>query len=112
MSTLHLGSGGGCDRSGHAGGSGGGAIKIEAYQLELDGEIKANGSGGGCCGSGSGGSIHIIACKMRIGDTAKIEAIGGHSDDFKSGNGRIRLETAQDIADNVLQRISPTPFVG
>ena len=41
----------------HVAGKGGGAVKLEAYNLVLNGVIEANGEGGSCCGSGSGGAI-------------------------------------------------------
>ena len=110
LSTLHLGSGGGVDRSGHYAGEGGGAVKLEAYHMRLNGIIKANGGGGNCCGSGSGGSIHIIAKSVEMGNSAKISAVGGHSDGHVSGVGRIRIESKIVSGLNRLN-VNPKPYV-
>ena len=115
LSTLHLGSGGGVDRPNHIAGKGGGAVKVEAYQIKLNGMINVNGGNGTCCGSGSGGSIHIIAKSFQMANDARLSAIGGHSDHHVHGVGRIRVEseivTAGFELSNDLERVNPKPYV-
>ena len=43
LSTLHLGSGGGCDKMNHSAGSGGGAVKLETYRLVIDRQMEVEG---------------------------------------------------------------------
>ena len=115
LSTLHLGSGGGVDVPNHIAGPGGGAVKVEAYQMTLNGVINVNGGAGNCCGSGSGGSIHIIAKSFQMANDAQISAIGGHSYSHVSGVGRIRIESEIVSAGfklpNDLERVNPKPYV-
>lgn len=92
LSTLHLGSGGGCDRGSHYAGTGGGALHLETRHLINRGTIAANGAPGNCCGGGSGGSIHIVVEHLSTAK-GKIQALGGHCNDYKAGYGRIRIET-------------------
>eukprot|EP01084_Bolivina_argentea_P188827 324931_1 len=113
LNILHLGSGGGCNRSSHVAGKGGGAIYLETNKLVNNGSIIANGGSGNCCGSGSGGSIHIITNKFIMGNEAKIEAIGGHTYNSKAGVGRIRIEMKDNqISNKILKQINPKPYVG
>ena len=64
----------------------GGKIYLEAYHLVNDGIIEANGGAGNCCG----GSIHIVTHKLLM-KKGQIEAVGGHSDKSKAGDGNIGI---------------------
>lgn len=81
------GSGGGCittSGSNPYGGSGGGVVRIEANELDIDGTIYANGrvpTSGGC---GSGGSIYIKVNMLKGEGTI---AANGGSDYYGSGGG-------------------------
>jgi hypothetical protein len=92
-----IGSGGAPDTSGLFGSSGGGAIKINATGVTIDGTISADGEKGvsGRSGGGAGGSIWIVAdC---LAGRGSISANGGSchtrwSNGGGGGGGRIRLD--------------------
>ena len=108
LDKLYLGSGGGCDLI-YNGGSGGGALKIEANNIIINDTagIYCNGSyngyNGGC---GSGGSIYIIS--KSLDNKGTIQSIGGQYG-FKGGNGRIRIDCNKIIHN---ANIDPKPFYG
>eukprot|EP00485_Elphidium_margaritaceum_P022836 CAMPEP_0202711290 /NCGR_PEP_ID=MMETSP1385-20130828/23125_1 /ASSEMBLY_ACC=CAM_ASM_000861 /TAXON_ID=933848 /ORGANISM="Elphidium margaritaceum" /LENGTH=291 /DNA_ID=CAMNT_0049370997 /DNA_START=34 /DNA_END=909 /DNA_ORIENTATION=- len=114
LSVLHLGSGGGCNKNGHIGGAGGGAIYIETYRMVNNGCITADGGSGNCCGSGSGGSIHVVCSQFVMQDeNAYLSAVGGNSRNDTPGVGRIRIECKNNIDNETLARIiKPHPFIG
>ncbi|MEA3306609.1 MAG: hypothetical protein U9Q34_02370 [Elusimicrobiota bacterium] len=94
VEPLELGSGGGVSRGSYGGGAGGGLIKLEVGNiLRVDGEISANGVGGGCsswyswrCGaSGSGGSAYIVTNNLEGSGT--ISANGGQKGSSGAGGG-------------------------
>ncbi len=86
LNKIYFGSGGGGsssgwgDGSGRAGGAGGGIILLSASQLNVTGNIKADGAtgvqGGFDGGSGSGGSIYLSVNILSIGANL-VTAIGG-----------------------------------
>jgi hypothetical protein len=90
---MDLGSGGsvGCG-SGWRGGDGGGWVAIDAANLVLNGPISAKGENGyGCqAGSGSGGTINILAAT--ISGVGTITADGG-AGEVGGGGGRIAIRT-------------------
>ncbi|MDD4382196.1 MAG: carboxypeptidase-like regulatory domain-containing protein [Candidatus Dojkabacteria bacterium] len=95
---MKLGSGGGFGNSYTnfpvgRGGSGGGAIKIEADEITVDGILSANGgTAATIAGAGSGGSLYLI-CQTLSG-SGEIEALGGngaHSSGGNGGGGRIAI---------------------
>ena len=94
---IDFGSAGGAAgvmNEGTAGGRGGGAIVLEAAEIELNGAIIADGSSGtsiiGMIGSGggSGGLVVLRTNKLTLGPNAKISARGGDGGTgAKSGGG-------------------------
>jgi PKD repeat protein/pimeloyl-ACP methyl ester carboxylesterase len=93
---VDFGSGGGHGYAGgHLGGNGGGAIRLQVQELQLDGEIGADGMkfntfGGG----GSGGSIHLTVGTLR--GTGRVHANGGGYTNLGSsvpggGGGRVAI---------------------
>ncbi len=91
------GGGGGTGPSG----AGGGAIRIEAPTVHVDGVISADGGHGGghdikakYGGGGSGGSIWIT-CKTITGQSGKVSADGGSGSIYAGGGGggRVSIET-------------------
>ena len=106
LEPIDLGSGGGSDTlDGQPGGAGGGAIRIIAGTLQLDGSITANGGNApGGAGAGSGGSIWITAGTLAGAGT--ISALGGYSIDSNGGGGgggRIALYAATDTFKGTVQ---------
>ena len=95
---IRLGSGGG-GGSGHwgggSGGSGGGAILLEAEQINISGNVSANGGmgshvhaaqdGGG--GGGSGGCILLYGQNVTISGTLSVNGGNGGGDKGTSGGG-------------------------
>jgi large repetitive protein len=88
-SPMERGSGGSC-RFGTAGGNGGGFIKINSADVQLDGSILANGQigAGSFAGSGSGGGINISV--STISGSGIIQANGGGYQ-LGGGGGRIAI---------------------
>ncbi|MEC9072767.1 MAG: hypothetical protein VX938_10325, partial [Myxococcota bacterium] len=134
LTELHLGSGGGSgagdnngggSRTHGPGGNGGGAVRIVADEIQVQGGVLANGSPGtasacvsgpcpgsddGGSGGGSGGSIHLRARVLDL--TGSIHAKGGaggngHHDGTNTsatavsmrggggGSGRVRLDAVE-----------------
>jgi hypothetical protein len=84
------GSGGGGSSTGYPGGNGGGTIRIEAAEINLDGKIFSNGGNSvNYSGSGSGGSIWLNVNTLR--GSGEIRANGGDSGYTAGGGGRIAL---------------------
>ncbi|RLC33720.1 MAG: hypothetical protein DRZ76_03985, partial [Candidatus Nealsonbacteria bacterium] len=76
----------------------GGAIKINAQNITLDGIIEMNGDGGtNNIGGGSGGSILLIA-ESSISGTGNLSASGGITRDSEAGGGG-RIALHADIID-------------
>ncbi len=93
-----LGSGGGHDSSYPSGGSGGGAIMIDATgAVVVDGVLSANGQNGtGRSGGGSGGSLWLRASSIGGSGTIAADGGGGSSSyDTAAGGGRIAFDTTQ-----------------
>ncbi|MFG1492288.1 beta strand repeat-containing protein [Halobacteriovorax sp. ZH4_bin.1] len=87
---ITFGSGGGSSGN-YRGGNGGGAIKIIADTVNVDGEIKADANAGAgasiyAAGGGAGGSIWITANTSFTG-TGNIQAKGGNSGGRGAGSG-------------------------
>jgi len=91
-----LGSAGGCPEAGHSNGGdkGGGAIKLNATTITINGNISANSDsvsnileGGG----GSGGSIWIIAENLTVSGSISANGIEGESFGGGGGGGRIAI---------------------
>ncbi|MGY4535517.1 hypothetical protein ACVW0Y_004672, partial [Pseudomonas sp. TE3786] len=81
---------------GSAGGAftrGGGALKLTATVLKLDGLIQSNGQAysPSSYGSGSGGSLLLRVGTLTLGDQARIEASGGQAVYGGGGGGRVAL---------------------
>jgi hypothetical protein len=93
LDTVYLGSGGGGNPSGSNpnGGNGGGAIVIDAGNIQLNGQIQANGNNGG--GGGSGGSIRLRAATALLA-TNQVSAVGGNG----GGDGRIMIGYAESFS--------------
>ncbi len=97
VDSLLLGSGGGgagteCNGTGVDGGDGGGAIYLEALEMEITGQVLADGASGendpatdanGGGGGGSGGTIILEACDLEGDGT--ISANGGEGGDGGTG---------------------------
>ena len=109
LSRIHLGSGGGASSWGD-GGKGGGAILIFANQVNVSGQITADGANGnrsmdpinygkGGAGGGAGGSLLLVSNTANIGNNL-VTAVGGsggaaYSGGYDGGNGgagRIRIQ--------------------
>jgi hypothetical protein len=56
---------------------GGGAIRIHAAKMEINGTLSANGYGDYCYAGGSGGGIFLTARSVKLGANAKLSAKGG-----------------------------------
>ena len=81
-------------------GVGGGALRIRARDVVLDGQLLANGRdyyGTGNRGGGSGGSVFVTCSNFTAGATASVQAKGGNFTDHVSylsaagGGGRIAI---------------------
>jgi len=84
------GSGGGGRDTYNQGGNGGGVIRIEAVEINLDGKIFSNGGNSiTSSGSGSGGSIWLNVNTLK--GSGEIRANGGDSGYTAGGGGRIAL---------------------
>ncbi len=144
LTDLLLGSGGGtggmdgngtCPRQTGPGGNGGGALRIVAKTISINGEVRADGQDGtaskcnsGSCGSaddggsggGSGGSVHLRAQTLTV--AGLVSAAGGqpgngHHDTSSTsgqanvyrggpgGNGRIRLDA---VTSTIAGAVTPT----
>lgn len=66
---------------------GGGAIRIVAEALSLDGTITAAGTKGGCSGGSSGGSIWIVCNGFTFSKTGALDVSGGPTSENSSGAG-------------------------
>jgi len=96
---AHRGGGGGCGASSaNRGGNGGGALRISAQTIRIDGAVRVDGAAG-VAGSGedgaagAGGSIHLTGGALVGGGT--LSAAGGTSGDGSGGGGgRIAITTA------------------
>lgn len=75
--------------------SGGGAVRIVASRITLEGKILANGYGGYAIGSGSGGGVWLTCDKFALGDNGAIEARHdngcGYGGTGGGGGGRIAV---------------------
>lgn len=75
--------------------SGGGAVRLSAHRIVLDGTISANGVGQYQTGGGSGGGVWLTSRKFKLGAKGMISATGGRSNDYGStgggGGGRISV---------------------
>ena len=75
--------------------SGGGAVRIDAREIELTGKIYAEGIGRYQVAGGSGGSVWLTCRKFILGANAKISVEGGHSTQYGNygggGGGRIAI---------------------
>ena len=69
--SIFMGSGGGADSQGYAGGVGGGAIKIMADSIIISGTVSSIG-GTGYGGGGSGGSVWILAVDVSINGSVSV----------------------------------------
>ncbi|MFZ0035462.1 MAG: hypothetical protein WAK60_10820, partial [Sedimentisphaerales bacterium] len=91
IAPVDLGSGGGYS----TGGKGGGAIRLNVYNLIVNGKINANGADGGIApsgnkgGGGSGGSVYITA--EQLSGSGLISANGGYGSYGGGGGGRITI---------------------
>ena len=102
METNYLGSGGGGYPTGPNvnGGNGGGAVSIDAGNIEIAGQIQAIGANGnGGSGGGSGGSIGLHVAKATLG-TNQIAATGGSGNGWggNGGAGRIMMGYAESFS--------------
>src|SRR5690606_14448358 len=72
---------------------GGGAIRIDADEIILDGGIFANGGGvsSGSQGGGAGGSVWLDVGILRSGTTGEIRANGGLGSSYGGGGGGGRI---------------------
>lgn len=101
-----LGSGGGHDASNPSGGSGGGAILIDATgAVVVNGTLSANGQNGtGRSGGGSGGSLWLRGAS--IAGSGTVTADGGSANTSHatgSGGGRIAFDTPQNIFTGIIR---------
>ena len=75
--------------------SGGGAVRIDAREIELNGKIYAEGIGRYQVAGGAGGSVWLTCRKFTLGANAKISVEGGHSTQYGNygggGGGRIAI---------------------
>ncbi len=102
---------GGRSRSSQNHSRGGGALRITAQQLRLDGRLEANGSSQGVAtdAGASGGSIWLQAGSIELGEQARIEANGDSSPAYgvaAGGGGRIAVEFNQVDKTALLERVS------
>lgn len=67
--------------------SAGGAVRISAHKIVLNGKITANGDGGYCRAGGSGGGVWLTSHKFVLGANGKISARGGHCNYGSTGGG-------------------------
>ena len=74
---------------------GGGAIRIHAAKMEINGTLSANGYGDYCYAGGSGGGIFLTARSVKLGANAKLSAKGGGGGTYQNtksgGGGRIAI---------------------
>jgi hypothetical protein len=74
---------------------GGGAIRINARNVQLQGILKASGYGAYMYGGGSGGGIWVTCNRFVIGPNALIRAAGGNASDYSGfgggGGGRVAI---------------------
>ena len=84
---VDFGSGGGYWRDYDIGGDGGGAVRIHAAQIQIDGVIFANGQG--IYANGSGGSIYITTGVLSGNGT--IRGNGGDQGMNRGGGGRVAI---------------------
>lgn len=82
------GSGGSSRRAGETGGTGGGAVRIDAAsRVTINGAVTANGGDAASyAGGGSGGSIWI-SCQTFAGSSGRISAKGGKGNTYHGGSG-------------------------
>ena len=75
--------------------SAGGAVRIVAHKIVLDGKITANGDGQYCRAGGSGGGVWLTSRKFKLGPKGMISAMGGRCNNYGStgggGGGRISV---------------------
>ena len=75
--------------------SGGGAVRIDAHEIVLDGKILANAHGGHTVGGGAGGGVWLTCNKFSLGGNALIEARhsdgSGYNGTGGGGGGRIAI---------------------
>ncbi len=75
--------------------SGGGAVRIDAREIALNGKIYAEGIGDYQIAGGSGGSVWLTCHKFTLGANAMISVEGGHSTQYTyfggGGGGRIAI---------------------
>ncbi|MBQ2624044.1 MAG: hypothetical protein IJG18_03005 [Kiritimatiellae bacterium] len=87
--------------------SGGGAVRIDAHEIVLDGKILANAHGGYMVGGGSGGGVWLTCREFSLGGNAMIEA--WHSDGSSyggtGGGGGGRIAIGVNFSERKLQRM-------
>ena len=99
---YNIGSCGGSNYVGTAGGKGGGAIVLYANNIDLDGTLQANAAAGvssqyGGSGGGSGGSVILYGGTIDVASTADISASGGsggtasYSSSYSGGAGSVGM---------------------
>lgn len=75
--------------------SSGGAVRIVAHKIDLDGKITANGDGQYCRAGGSGGGVWLTSRKFKLGLKGMISAKGGRCNNYGAtgggGGGRISV---------------------
>ena len=98
LNTVYLGSGGGGNVGG-GGGNGGGVIVLNAGNLQVQGQVQANGNSSGSGGGGSGGSIlfRLASAVLRTSNVAANGGSGGMSNGGggNGGVGRIAIYYAE-----------------
>ncbi len=74
---------------------GGGAVRIDARRIDVNGKITAIGYGGYCWGGGAGGGIWLTADAVALGSAALLSVRGGNSASYGAtgggGGGRIAI---------------------
>lgn len=75
--------------------SSGGAVRIVAHRIVLDGKITANGDGQYCRAAGSGGGVWLTSHRFNLGAKGMISAKGGRGSGYGAtgggGGGRISV---------------------
>ena len=75
--------------------SGGGAVRIDADTIVLEGRIQAYGIGSYCAAGGAGGGVWLTCRDFTLGTSARIGAEGGRSTNYGGsgggGGGRIAI---------------------
>lgn len=88
--------------------SAGGAVRLDAYRIILDGKITANGDGQYCRAGGSGGGIWLTARKsFTFGEKAMLSANGGRCNNYGAtgGGGGGRISVMLKGTDSIKERL-------